>query len=205
MKPAFAVAFLFLAAVSPVLGDTRTYAVDPEASRVLVQVGKSGVFGFAGHTHEVEAPGVTGEVVADDEDLSRSSVSLTFQAASLRVTGKGEPAKDVPKVQETMLGPKVLDAGRFPTIAFRSQKVSGRPLGGGAFDLQVTGEMTLHGVTRTLVLPLKVETSAGTLTAAGRTTLRHDHFGMVPISAGGGTVKVKNELVVEFRIVGRAP
>ena len=34
----------------------EAYEVDPVASEVLVRVGKSGLFSFAGHTHEVAAP-----------------------------------------------------------------------------------------------------------------------------------------------------
>ena len=38
----------------------------------------------------------------------------------------------------------------------------------------------------------------------GKTVLRHSEFGMKPVSAGGGTVKVKNEIGVDYRIVARA-
>jgi hypothetical protein len=42
------------------------------------------------------------------------------------------------------------------------------------------------------------------LTASGKAVLRHDQFGMQPVSAAGGSVKVKNEIDVEYRIVARA-
>ena len=74
----------------------------------------------------------------------------------------------------------------------------------GVYDLQVTGDLDLHGVSRSLTLPLRVEVAAGTLTATGKTTLRQSDFGMKPVSAGGGTVKVKNEIAVDLRIVARA-
>jgi polyisoprenoid-binding protein YceI len=196
MSPVFVLALLAATGA-------QTFTVDAEKSRVVVQVGKAGVFGFAGHEHEVLAPVREGRIVADPGDLSRSSVTVAFQAASLKVTGAGEPAADVPKVQETMQGPKVLESARFPEIAFRSQKVSGRGAGT-AWELQVTGDLTVHGVTRSVTLPMKVEIVGDVLTATGRTTLRHDWFGLQPVSAGGGTVKVKNELGVDLRIVARA-
>jgi len=49
-----------------------------------------------------------------------------------------------------------------------------------------------------------VEVSGTTLTASGRTALAQRAFGMEPVTAGGGTVKVKNEVGIEFRIVARA-
>lgn len=180
------------------------YTVVAEDSAVRVHVGKSGVFGFAGHEHEVVAPSVQGTVIADASDLSRSSVTLSFDAAALKVTGEGEPAQDVPKVQETMVGPKVLDAARFPLVRFRSRSVAGKETSPGVYDLQVTGDLDLHGVARTLTLPMRVEVAAGRLTATGKTVLRHSDFQMKPVSAGAGTVKVKNEIGVDFRIVARA-
>ena len=58
-------------------------------------------------------------------------------------------------------------------------------------------------MTRALTLPVHVEMAGETLTASGRTTLRHDQFGMTPVSAAGGSVKVKNEIPVEYRLVAK--
>jgi polyisoprenoid-binding protein YceI len=183
---------------------SRTYVVDAAQSLVQVMVGKSGAFSFAGHEHEVLAPSVSGEVVADPDDLATSVVSLSFEAAALKVTGKGEPAKDVPKVQEKMVGAEVLDATRHPTISFRSRSVAGRKTADGAWDVQVTGELTLRGVSRPLTVPLRVQIAGQSLSASGRAVIRQKDFGIQPVSAAGGTVKVKNELVIDCRIVARA-
>jgi polyisoprenoid-binding protein YceI len=188
---------LAAAAVSP-----QRYAVAPDQSTVTIRVGRAGLFKFAGHEHVVTAPAFRGEVLADAGDLSRSSVWVTFESAALRVTGEGEPAKDVPKVQAAMVGPKVLDAERFPEIAFRSRAVSGRAAGAGAWELTVTGDLTLHGVTRAVTLPLKVQLSGETLAAAGTTVIRHTDYGLKPVSVAG-VVNVRNEIGVEFRITAR--
>jgi polyisoprenoid-binding protein YceI len=199
-----AVVFLLVLAARPLAAAPRTYVLDPAASSVRVHVGKSGAFSFAGHNHEVAAPLVSGEVVADPADLGASRVTLGFDAASLKVLAAGEPAGDAPKVEEAMRGPKVLDAARFPTITFKSQTVTGKAAGAAAYDLEVTGELALHGMTRALSLPVHVEIAGETLTASGRTTIRHDQFGMEPVSAAGGSVKVKNEIAIDYRFVGRA-
>jgi polyisoprenoid-binding protein YceI len=183
---------------------TRTYLVDARASTVRVHVGKSGLFSFAGHTHEVAAERFEGRVEADPDDLARSSVELSFEAPGLRVSAEREPAGDAPKVQDVMSGPQVLDVARFPTIRFRSRQVSGRRTAEGVYELQVAGELSLHGVARALSIPVRVELAGDTLAASGRTTLAQRAFGIEPVSAGGGTVKVKNELGIEFRIVARA-
>ena len=194
---------LALGSALPAAAATRTYVIDPAASAVQVHVGKGGVFGFAGHTHEVAAEGFAGRVDADPDDLARSSVELSFEAAGLRVSAQGEPDGDAAKVQEIMAGPKVLDVSRFPAIRFRSRQVSGRRAADGAYELQVAGEMSLHGVSRAVTVPVRVELSGDTLTASGRTGLAQRAFGIEPVTAGGGTVKVKNEVGIEFRIVAR--
>ena len=125
----------------------RVYQVDGSASTFRIAVGRAGLFSFAGHTHEVLASGIEGRVVADPEDLARSAVTLRFPAAGLRVTGKGEPAEDVAKVQAKMEGPDVLDVARFDEVVFRSTGVEGREAGG-VWNLRVAGELTLRGVTR---------------------------------------------------------
>jgi polyisoprenoid-binding protein YceI len=196
----FAVSVL---AAGPVSAAPRTYVVDASASSVRVHVGKSGAFSFAGHKHEVVAPALSGEVTADPADLAASRVSLTFEAAALKVLPEGEPPGDPPKVEEAMRGPKVLDSARFPKVTFKTQRVSGREAGGGAYDLELAAEIALHGVTRPITLPVHVEVSGDTLTAIGKAVLRHDEFGMQPVSVAG-VVKVKNEIGIDYRIVARA-
>lgn len=195
-------AALLLALASVAEAADRTYVVDAAASRMLVNVDRSGLFSFAGHRHEVVAGGVEGRVVVVREDPPRSSVSLRFPAAGLKVSGKGEPAEDVPKVQSRMEGPDVLDVARFADVLFRSTTVEGREAGG-IWNLRVAGELTLKGVTRSLVLPLRVSLEGDVLEASGQVVLKQTDFGIQPVSIAG-VVKVKNELGLDYKIVGRA-
>ena len=188
-------AVVSLAAASP-----RTFVVDPARSRATIDVGKSGAFSFAGHTHEVEAPLSRGVIHLDTDMPSRSDVRLEFNAAALRVTGKGESADDVPKVQQTMLGEQVLDAKTFPSITFESISVTGKGAPP-ALDLVIVGRMTIHGVTRTVTAPVSVKADGRSITATGRFVIKQTDFGIKPISIGG-VVKVKDELAIAFSIVG---
>jgi polyisoprenoid-binding protein YceI len=101
-----------------------------------------------------------------------------------------------------MAGPRVLDVARFAAVEFRSGKVEGRPISPGSYEVAVTGELSLHGVSKSLRLPARVELSADVIVASGRTALRQTDFGMEPVSVGG-VVKVRNELAVEFRVLAR--
>jgi polyisoprenoid-binding protein YceI len=184
------------------VAEPRTYVVDAAASQVRVHVGRSGLFSFAGHEHDVAATAFSGQVEADAGSLGSSRVTLTFDTAGLKVLPEGEPAGDAPKVEEAMRSDKVLDVARFPNVTFQSRTVAGKPGAGGAYDLELTGDLTVHGVTRALTLPVRVELQGDTLTASGKTVLRHDQFGMQPVSVAG-VVKVKNEIVVSYKFVAR--
>ena len=177
-----------------------SYAVVESKSTVNVHVGKSGAFSFAGHKHEVQAP-VTGTVIADAANLTGSNVELVFATARMRVLSEGEPKGDAPKVEEVMHGPKALDVLRFPEVRFKSKSVGGSASASGSYELSLIGELSLHGVTKEITVRVKVTIEGRALTAIGETTLRHDQFGMERVSAGGGAVKVANDIGVAFKIV----
>jgi polyisoprenoid-binding protein YceI len=181
---------------------TRPYTIDASRSSATIEVGKSGAFSFAaGHTHEVLAPAMTGTIVLDLDDPAHSSVRVTIDASALKVTGKGESARDVPKVQETMAGTQVLDVQRYPTIAFASTSVSIKTHTGATLDVMVTGQLTIRGVAHEMNVPVSVRMEGSTLTATGRFPVKQTEYGMKPVSVGG-VVSVKDVVNISFTIVG---
>lgn len=175
------------------------YEVDPATSHAIIKVGKAGALSFvAGHTHEVQAP-IRGRLTVDAEHLETSTLELEIQAADLQVSGEGEPAEDVPKVQQTMAGAEVLDIARYPTIAFRSTALAVRATRGAAVDLSVTGDLTLHGVTRSVSLPVQAEVTPNRLAAHGAFSVKQSDFGIAPITVAG-VVSVRDALEVRFTI-----
>jgi polyisoprenoid-binding protein YceI len=180
--------------------EPHPYTLDPAQSRIVIHVGKTGVFGFAGHEHEVVAPLHRGALVVDRAQVEASSVDLSFDARALRVTGRGEPPKDVPKVQETMAGPTCLDVGRFPEIRFTSKAISAKGPATCELEVTVRGTLTLHGVSREIAVPVRVDFEGDLLSAQGTTALKQSDFGIKPISVGG-VVKVADEVTIDLRLV----
>ena len=93
-----------------------------------------------------------------------------------------------------MLCAKVLEAEKFPEISFRSSKIERL----GADKWAVQGDLSLHGQTR----PVKVEVERQSGIYRGSATVLQKDFGIEPIRIAGGSVKVKNEVRIEFEIVG---
>jgi polyisoprenoid-binding protein YceI len=164
--------------------------IDTQKSVMTVRVLKAGMFSAFGHEHEISAPIKDGKFSETDR-----SVELTVDARQMRVMDKEVSDKDRAEIQETMLGPKVLDTGRFSEIHFHSTAVE--PAGAGRWT--VTGDLALHGQTH----PVKLEVRAQNGHYQGTTELKQKDFGIEPIVVGGGAVKVKNELRVEFDIVAK--
>jgi polyisoprenoid-binding protein YceI len=180
-----------------------TYRVDPAASRVTIHVGKAGAFSFvAGHTHEVSGPVQSGSIEVDGDDPARSQVRLVIATSELAVSANGEPEGDAPKVQEAMTGDKVLDVAHHPRITFESTAVALKDRNGSMLNLTVTGQLTIHGVTKPITVPVRVDLAAATLTAAGRFEIKQSAFGIKPISVAG-VVAVKDALAIAFSVVAK--
>jgi len=164
--------------------------IDVQKSVMTVRVFKTGLFSAFAHDHEISAPIREGKFSEDDR-----SVDLSVDARQMRVMDRGVSDKERAEIQGTMLGPKVLDSGQFPDIHFHS--TSAEPAGEGRWT--VAGDLTLHGQTQ----PMKLEVQAQSGHYRGTVQLKQRDFGIEPVSVGGGTVKVKNELRVEFDIVAK--
>jgi polyisoprenoid-binding protein YceI len=185
----FLVLLLGLAQAGPAWAADNDRTINTDKSSMTVHVFKSGVFSAFGHEHEVTAP------VAEGSFSENSlAVTLRVEARRMLVVDHDVSEKDRAKIQETMLGPQVLDSEKFPTITFKSSSID--RLGDGKWIIH--GDLTLHGETR----PIKVEAEGQSGHYRGSAEVRQKDFGITPVVAGGGSVKVKNEVRVEFDIWG---
>src|SRR3954467_10386013 len=98
--------------------DPIVYRLVP-ASRFQVRTGKSGLFGFAGHSHEVRARAVNGWVVYNAEHPSASRLEVKVPAESLQVLTPSDTA-EIRKVTERMRT-DVLQVSRYPEIRFSAR------------------------------------------------------------------------------------
>jgi polyisoprenoid-binding protein YceI len=182
----------------PAAAAMRIWAIVPDRSEVQIYVGKSGLFKMVGHTHEVVAPAVSGRVRLDPDRVEQAEIDLTFDTSALTVSAKDEPPGDLPEVQRTMLSDKVLNVAKYPSIVFRSRQIDVQKRTGGRLQLRVAGQLTLHGITRQIEGPVDVTLSSDRLTGTGTVVVSQTNFGIEPISAGFGAVKVKDEVTVRY-------
>ena len=194
---------LLTAGATRARAESATLAVDPASSHVRLHLGRAGLMKFMGHEHHIEAPVAEGHVLVVEGDPARSSVLLRFESAKLAIVPGSEPAGDIPRVEERMRGPEVLDVARFPQIAFASTSVKGQSANGSGFRLVVVGALTLRGRSVPVEVPLEVARTAGSLEARGELVLNLRDLGIEPPSVAG-VVKVANSFRLEFEIRAKA-
>jgi polyisoprenoid-binding protein YceI len=135
--------FVFLAVASLLcaLGvGAQQHNIDTQKSTLTIHVGKTGAFSGLGHEHEVRAPIHSGTA----ETGSHPAVEIHVDARELRVIDKEGSEKDRADVQNTMLGPEVLDSEHHQEIVFKS--TGAEAAGEGHWTL--SGNLTLRGQTR---------------------------------------------------------
>jgi polyisoprenoid-binding protein YceI len=116
---------------------------------------------------------------------------------AMHVLDPGLSGKDRLEVQTRMIGAEVLDAERFPRIRFHSVAIQSA----GAGRWSVRGALEVHGQSH----PVTVDVVREQGRYRGSTSLKQTDFGITPISIAGGTVKVKDELRIDFDIVTAQP
>lgn len=162
-------------------------APERSGSVITIHVHKAGLFSGFGHNHTVTAPVTRGRI--DNQGMAADIVVVT---QDMKVIDADVSDKDRAQIQTDMLGPKVLDAARFPEIRFASSRIEST----GPGHYRVTGKLELHGVGRELTF----EVTGGPERYHGQTRLKQTDFAIRPISVAGGTVKVKDEIELEFDV-----
>jgi polyisoprenoid-binding protein YceI len=171
----------------------ETWAVDVKQSSFTVHVYKSGLLSAFGDNHEIKAAVASGSV----SDGDKPAVEIAVDSRQMTVLDPDLAKEKRAEVQKRMLGPEVLDVAKFPEIRFRSTAVQAA----GEGRWRVEGNLELHGKD----VPLKFEVTGTKERFRGSATVSQRAFGIKPISAGGGTVNVKDEVKVDFEIVTARP
>ena len=183
---------------------TRTYTIVPAESNFWVFVGKSGLFSALAHDHEIGVKSFSGRVIVPETGAGAGSLEMEVDAKSLVVLDKKPSEEDKKKIFDSMHN-EVIESAKHQKITFKSVSVGDvKQTGNDAYSFVVNGDLTLSGVTKRIAVPVAVTITPQQLRAAGKYTLKQTDYGIKPYSAAGGTIKVKNEVVVNFNIVAKA-
>lgn len=177
------------------------YRIDVATSRFTVRAFATGLFSSLGHNPTFAIRGYSGEASFNAESPEQSSIRMSVQAASLTVTDDVSQ-KDRAEIENRMRE-DVLETSSNPEIVFQSSQVTANKLGDDRCAATVTGNLTLHGVTRSETVTAQVILTGDRLRAYGDFSLQQTNYGIKLVSVAGGTLKVKDEVKVTFDFSAR--
>jgi polyisoprenoid-binding protein YceI len=146
--------------------------------------------------------GVTGTVNWDDQDITQSTVDVTIDAKTVDTS---EPKRD-----DDLKSDKFFEVAKYPTITFKSKKVEAVSAG----KLKVTGDLTIHGVTKEVVLDVEGPTApikdpwGNTRVALNATTkVNRQDYGVkwnANIDGGGVVVGDDVNITIDLEMIKKA-
>ena len=179
----------------------QVYEVDAAQSLITVAVRRGGALARLGHDHVVASRTVAGLVAprAGRADFHFRLDEMSVDEASLRADAGLDTTPSVEAIAGTranMLN-RVLQADRFPLVSMSARRIAGKPS-------LLRLDVTLHGVTRSYDVPVRVDQAGTRLIASGDMKLLQTEFGITPMSVMGGAMTVQDEMELKFRIVALA-
>lgn len=191
------------------------YRIVPGASAVVIRVYRAGSLARLGHNHVIATSALTGTVDLTSP-LSASRLEIGFDKTALQVDDptlrarSGEafaealPPDAIEGTRENMLGPRLLDAERYPRVSVRAVGIDG--------TLPATPQapaeaLTVHAMITVLEepfpvsFPVQVRREGERLVATGSRTLTHGALGLEPFSVMLGALSVRDEMEITYSII----
>jgi len=173
--------------------------IDSAQSLIAVTVRRGGVLARLGHDHVVASHKITGTVSPSQNraDLQFRLDEMKIDESDLRLLAglEKQPSADAIEGTRHNMLTKVLDAELYPVVEIHAERgAAGQPL-------QVA--ITLHGVTRTMAIPVELREENGVINVKGTVNLKQTDFGLTPFSVMGGAMAVQDQMELRFDLSAR--
>lgn len=194
MKRIIASISTIVALALPAFAFASTWTIDPDHSNIGFKVRHLMVSNVRGSFDKH-----SGTVEIDDKDITRSKVNISIDTNSINT--------NVQKRDEHLRSADFFDVTKYPTMTFVSKKVAKA----GKDKLKITGDLTLHGVTKQVVLDVAGPTKEskdpwGNIRkgATATTKINRKDFGLVwnaALETGGVTVGDEVTITLEIEMI----
>ncbi|MDR3064904.1 MULTISPECIES: YceI family protein [Comamonas] len=174
--------------------------VEPTRSLVFITVRRAGTLASLGHDHVVASRQLQGYVSPrlGRADLYVALDSLSVDEPALRAMAGLDTQPSASDIEGTRsnMRTRVLQTSLHP---FARVQVRSDPDAEGEVSLAV--ELTIHGVTRSLSVPARIDKKPGTVHIRGALSLDQSSFGITPFSILGGAIQVRDRLDMGFDVL----
>jgi len=177
---------------------TSEWKIDPQHSSAQFSVRHMAISTVRGAFSKV-----TGTILLDDSDITKSAVDVTIDASTVDTR---EPDRD-----KDLRSDKFFDVAHYPSITFKSKRVQQVATG----KLKVTGDLTIHGTTKEVVLDVEGPTAPvkdpwGNVRAAvtATTKVNRQDFGVkwnATLDNGGVVVGDDVNITIDVEMIKQAP
>ena len=175
---------------------TTRYRLDPAHSRFTAHASAAGLLSFLGHSPTFAVRDFAGVVEFPDDLIANLRLELAVGAGGLSVADGVKPA-DRREVEDRTRA-EVLETAAFPEITFRAAAAETEKLGPGRYRVALDGTLALHGTARPHRLDAELAVFADGLRLRGETRLRMSEFAIRPVTALGGTIRLRDEVRLAF-------
>jgi polyisoprenoid-binding protein YceI len=182
----------------PAGASTSEWRIDPQHSSAQFAVKHLMISTVRGDFH-----GVTGTVNWDDRDITKSTVDVTIDAATVETRESKRNAH--------LKSPDFFDVAKYPAITFKSKKVEQAAPG----KIKITGDLTIHGVTKEVVLdvdgptpPIKDPWGNSRAAINATTKVNRQDFGVkwnANLDGGGVVVGDDVNITIDVEMIKHAP
>lgn len=183
-----------IALALPVVASASTWAIDPDHSNVGFKVKHLMVSNVKGSFEKH-----SGTLDLNDKDITKSKVEVTIDTNSINT--------NVKKRDDHLRSADFFDVAKYPTMTFVSKKV----VKSGKDKLKVTGDLTLHGITKEVILDVEGPTKEskdpwGAIRkgTTASTTINRKDFGLVwnaALETGGVAVGEEVTITLEIEMI----
>jgi polyisoprenoid-binding protein YceI len=176
------------------------WELDLAHSELSLRVFKAGL--FSGFLHDHLFVPQSWKVTAQFNPSHHEAfhVDVLIAASSLRDMEPKLSAEDRAKVDQQVISPDVLDAKRFPEISFSADRFVVSAQHGEELQGTADGKLSLHGVTRSLQVPVRVWERGNEQVVLGKVSFKQSDFGIAPLHKAGGSIAVEDQVLVDFSL-----
>ena len=177
------------------------YVIDASASKLTVRVYASGMLSSLGHNPVFAVRKFEGELELNEQPSGSAQAHAGLDLA--RASGRRQRTGSV--------GHHAHHAGRRPGgrclpddhVRGIPGRTTVKPAGANQYESASTGELTLHGTTRTHPINARVLIHGDMLRASGEVPIQQPDYKLKPVKVPGSMMKVKDEVKLTFDIVAR--
>lgn len=182
-------------------GVTVRYSIDPRASQFTVQAFASGLISAVAHSPKIAIRDWKADVGFDPDSLKNAKLKAVVKSSSLEVLDelRDSDRREIHRVMNN----EVLESTQYPEITFESSSVTTEQLKETLHRVNVTGKLSLHGITNAHTFFAQLAFGVDSFRAYGEFTLLQSDYGIKIASIAGGTLKLQDELKFTFYVVGR--